>query len=173
MPPTTGLGPGIERLAMIFTESENIDDVIFFPMMKPALSPANAAIFGVDELPSDLQHAREDVVLSIEEFQTLLADGTLRPQSADILIRPYLRVWSSASDSQTSAASGHLDVEGFFPDARLLLSGYHVRLDIPPATGLETRGFADAIRREVVEHIKRHAANCRITVEDVIELTGA
>ena len=36
MPPTTGLGPGIERIAMLMTETEYIDDVIFFPMMRPA-----------------------------------------------------------------------------------------------------------------------------------------
>lgn len=36
MPPTTGLGPGIERLTMMFTETEYIDDLLFFPMMKPA-----------------------------------------------------------------------------------------------------------------------------------------
>lgn len=36
MPPTTGLGPGIERLAMMFTGTEYIDDVLFFPMMRPA-----------------------------------------------------------------------------------------------------------------------------------------
>jgi lysyl-tRNA synthetase class 2 len=35
MPPTTGLGPGIERIAMLMTETEYIDDVIFFPMLKP------------------------------------------------------------------------------------------------------------------------------------------
>lgn len=36
MPPTTGVGPGIERLAMMYTETEYIDDVIFFPMLRPA-----------------------------------------------------------------------------------------------------------------------------------------
>lgn len=36
MAPTTGLGPGIERLIMMFTETDYIDDVIFFPMQRPA-----------------------------------------------------------------------------------------------------------------------------------------
>ena len=47
MPPTTGLGPGIERMAMIFTEQENIDDVIYFPMMRRHLSEVNRGIYGI------------------------------------------------------------------------------------------------------------------------------
>jgi lysyl-tRNA synthetase class 2 len=48
IPPTTGIGPGIERMAMIFTEQQDIYDVIFFPMMKPLLSEVNRAIYGVE-----------------------------------------------------------------------------------------------------------------------------
>lgn len=47
IPPTTGIGPGIERMAMIFTEQEHIDDVIFFPLRRRAISPANADIYGI------------------------------------------------------------------------------------------------------------------------------
>jgi lysyl-tRNA synthetase class 2 len=65
MPPTTGIGPGIERMVMIFTGQENIDDVIFFPMMRPSISPLNAAIYEVQE--STLAPV-EDLALSFEDF---------------------------------------------------------------------------------------------------------
>jgi lysyl-tRNA synthetase class 2 len=147
MPPTTGIGPGVERMAMIFTEQENIDDVIFFPMMRPSISALNASIYGVHE---PALAPVEDLVLSLADFEALCADGTLKPHAHHLTLTPHLRFWKPGATSAPGRVSGHVDIEGVLPASivRVAVSG------LPSAGAAET----DENLKPVVEHLDRSVA---------------
>lgn len=120
MPPTTGIGPGIERMLMIFTGQHNIDDVIFFPMMRPMITPLNANIYGLQETSTA---PAEDLTLSMEEFKALCSEGTFKPQSDHLTFKPHVRLWRGNASDAPSSASCHVEVEGFLSNGVLRLSG--------------------------------------------------
>ena len=161
MPPTTGIGPGIERMAMIFTGQENIDDVIFFPMMRPSVSPLNAAIYGLQE--SSVAPV-EDLALSFEDFEALCDEGVLKPHARNLTVKPHVRLWSTASPLGRSRASGDVEIEGFFPNGVLRLSGFKIKSEERLSEDEEKKRVLDLVESSLVAFLRKTFPECQATV---------
>jgi lysyl-tRNA synthetase, class II len=153
MPPTTGIGPGVERMVMIFTGQENIDDVIFFPMMRPAISPLNAAIYGVhDPALSPV----EDMALSFEDFEQLCAEGLFKPQARNLVVQPHLRLWGQGR------ISGSVEIEGFLANSILRVAGVGVK-DVASAEERKKK-VLEQVERLLPQFLKKSFPECEVTV---------
>ena len=159
MPPTTGIGPGVERMAMIFTEQEIIDDVIFFPMMRPSVSPVNASIYGVEE---PALAPVEDLALSVEDFESLCRDGVLKPHAKHLVLKPHVRLWNAAGSK--SRASGHVDIEGFLPNSVLRLAGYRLGGEESLPEDEEKKRVLGKVELSLVKFLEQTFLNCQVTV---------
>ena len=158
MPPTTGIGPGIERMVMIFTGQENIDDVIFFPMMRPAMTPLNASIYGVHEAPAPV----EDLALSFEDFKSLCTDGTIKPHARHLVLKPHVRVWTAGSIPGKLRASGHVEIEGFLAGSVLQVSGFTTK----PGEALaeDPKEMHQQHHTPIAKFLREKFPECEITV---------
>ena len=159
MPPTTGIGPGIERMAMIFTEQEIIDDVIFFPMMRPSVSPVNASIYGVAE-PS--LAPVEDLALSEEDFEALCQDHVLKPHARHLLLKPHVRLWNVSPGK--SRGSAHVEIEGFLPNSVLRLAGYQLKADAAMPEEEAKKQLVGSIELSLVKFLQETFPECQITL---------
>jgi lysyl-tRNA synthetase, class II len=170
MPPTTGIGPGIERMAMIFTGRENIDDVIFFPMMRPTVSPLNAAIYEVAE---GSVAPVEDLAVSFGEFETLCNEGMLKPHAHHLLVKPRLRLWKAVGKDGKTRVSGHAEIEGFLPNGVLRLAGGNIKPDETLAEEAEKKKVLDFLEKTWVTYLRKKFPECEIKVSPATVLHHA
>ena len=168
MPPTTGIGPGIERMAMIFTEQEIIDDVIFFPLMRPSVSPINAAIYGVAE---PVLAPVEDLALSVEDFEALCREGVLKPHARHLILKRHVRLWATAP--ATSRGSGHVEVEGFLPNSVLRLAGYKIKAGEALSDEEAKKQMLGQMELSLVKFLQETFPACEVTVSPATVLHNA
>jgi lysyl-tRNA synthetase, class II len=155
MPPTTGIGPGIERMTMIFTGQENIDDVIFFPMMRPSISPLNASIYGLQEASV---HPVEDLVLTLDDFERLCGEGLFKPHARNLNVKPHVRLWGKG------LASGHVEIDGFLPNSVLRLAGSQSDAHGTSPDGSQKKKVLDRMERALPAFLKKTFPHCELTV---------
>ena len=74
MPPTSGIGIGIDRLVMFMTNNASIQEVLFFPQMKPERKKPEIQLTNEEKMVLDLLKKAEKILLNELKSQSGLSN---------------------------------------------------------------------------------------------------
>ncbi|NNC69921.1 MAG: lysine--tRNA ligase [Flavobacteriaceae bacterium] len=74
MPPTSGIGIGIDRLTMFMTNNESIQEVLFFPQMKPEKKAPSVDLNDDEKAVLAVLHKEEKIDLNVLKIQSGLSN---------------------------------------------------------------------------------------------------
>jgi len=163
MPPTTGIGPGLERMAMIFSENRNIDDVIFFPLMRPVLSDVNREIFGGDS-GSTTSETPSAISIGVEDVDKFLGRVTVSQKESEARLSPALS-FQTDPDTGANQGFGHVAITGLLPERVLIVSGYRVTVEGDLDAETEARKFSKMVKKKLEPLVKRIPGVTEVTID--------
>jgi hypothetical protein len=131
---------------MIFSEEKNIDDVIFFPLMRPVMSELNREIYGLTDASHD-PSASAPLFVTVDDLEELLGGLAIAGDGRSVSLDPNLRFVRGpdrATGKQVHHGYGHVHVRGLL-ESGLVVSGYRVSVEGPLKAAKEAKRFAKKI----------------------------
>jgi hypothetical protein len=114
----------------------------------------------------------EDLALSVQEFEDLCVNGTLKPHARHLGIKPHLRLWPAPAGARASA-SGHVELEGFLPNSVLRLAGYSFQASETDTSEDDKKRFAELLDTSLLRFLREKFPTCELNVSPATFLRGA